>query len=497
MSLFPGAFHRYRVVHHVIQSATVAVLLGLMWPSVGAAAQIVVPNSLTSVPGNSQFGNPLGCVPPRSERYQQVYRGVEVGSGTITAIAFRREETLIFPDGSPITIPNVTITLSSTTAGPDTLSTTFASNVGADVVTVFSGDVTSFTNVTGPGLKPFDTIIPLTAAFTFDATTGKNLLLDITVPSCPVNALISFDVASVANDSVSIVRASDAGSSAGFAATSGLVTQFTLTAAAAPSPTSLVAAVLPNSRAVQVGTPATVSATVINAGGAPASQVGIALASAVPASFGYWLLDTSVAPPQLIGLPNTPVNIPACVPPAPCPQKDFLLFMTPTSAFGPTELSLTFAGINTPQVTTLVGINTLLLLASATPTPDMVALAATAPNDGIARISGVMGTGFFVVATTNLGVGDTITVSADTGAAAVPVDVLICQTDPGTGGCLSTPTPTATMFVAAGAQPTFASFVRALGGAVPLDPAANRVFARFRRSDGLIAGGTSVAVMTE
>ena len=55
----------------------------------------------------------------------------------------------------------------------------------------------------------------------------------------------------------------------------------------------------------------------------------------------------------------------------------------------------TVAGINTPPVTTLVGINTLLLLASPTPTPDMVALAATSPNNGIAQIPGVTGTGVF------------------------------------------------------------------------------------------------------
>jgi DNA-binding beta-propeller fold protein YncE len=268
-----------------------------------------------------------------------------------------------------------------------------------------------------------------------------------------------------------------------------------VTASAAPLP-ALVAAVLPNARAIQVGAPVTVNATVINTGGAPALQVGIALASPVPASFGYWLLDTSVSPPQLVGAPNTPVGIPACAPPAPCPHKDFLLFMTPTGAFGPTELSLTFTGINTPPVATLIGINTLLLLASATPTPDMVALAATSTNDGIAQIPGVTGTGFFVVATTNLGVGDTITVSADTGAAVVPADLTVCETNSGTGICLAPPTPTVTTFVAAGAQPTFAYFIRGLGVAIPLDPAVNRVFARFRRSDSLIVGGTSVAVRT-
>src|SRR5262245_6427034 len=94
--------------------------------SFATAAQVVVPNSLTSVAGNSQFGNPFGCV-VNSERYQQVYRASEVGSGSITEIAFRREESLVFPDSTPTTIPGVTIILSATTAGPDSPSPTLAS----------------------------------------------------------------------------------------------------------------------------------------------------------------------------------------------------------------------------------------------------------------------------------------------------------------------------------------------------------------------------------
>src|SRR5262249_10853863 len=73
-----------------------------------------------------------------------------------------------------------------------------------------------------------------------------------------------------------------------------------------PPPTTVVAAVLPNARAIQVGGPVTVNATIINAGTATAVQAGISLATAVPTSFGYWLLDTSVSPPTLVGAPNTP-----------------------------------------------------------------------------------------------------------------------------------------------------------------------------------------------
>jgi hypothetical protein len=49
------------------------------------------------------------------------------------------------------------------------------------------------------------------------------------------------------------------------------------------------------------------------------------------------------------------------------------------------------------------GLNTLLPSASTTPVPDIVALAATAQNDGILHITGTMGSNAFAVTTVNVG----------------------------------------------------------------------------------------------
>jgi predicted RNA methylase len=66
----------------------------------------------------------------------------------------------------------------------------------------------------------------------------------------------------------------------------------------------------------------------------------------------------------------------------------------------------------------------LLLSASNASVPDIVAVAATAPNnDGIVAIPGEAGTGFFAVASINLGAGETLGISADTGSASLPVDL--------------------------------------------------------------------------
>ena len=74
-------------------------------------------------------------------------------------------------------------------------------------------------------------------------------------------------------------------------------------------PPSMVAAVLPSSRSVQVNTPATAFATVINLTPTTAISCSIALLSSMPVSFVYQ--TTNPATNQVTGSPNTPVDIPA------------------------------------------------------------------------------------------------------------------------------------------------------------------------------------------
>src|SRR5262245_54541060 len=81
----------------------------------------------------------------------------------------------------------------------------------------------------------------------------------------------------------------------------------------------------------------------------------------------------------------------------------------------PTDLPLNFDCANTDPAPIIPGLNTLLLSASPTPTPDIMALVATPSGDGIVNISGANGVGAFAVATANVGAGDAFTVSADTG----------------------------------------------------------------------------------
>src|SRR5262245_11272907 len=252
--------------------------------------------------------------------------------------------------------------------------------------------------------------------------------------------------------------------------------------------TSLVSAMLPSSRSVQVPAPATAFATIINAGPSLASGCGISLIPALAATFSYQTTDPATN--QVTGTPNTPVNIASGV------AQSFVIALTPTSPIAPTDVQFNYSCNNASPAPNFIGLNTLLFSASATPVPDIVALAATITNDGIANVPGDSGTGAFSVATVNVGASGSITASADTGSASLPVNIFLCETNPATGQCISAIGPTEITQINANATPTFAIFAQG-GGFVPFDPATNRIFVRFKDGGNVTRGSTSVAVRTQ
>ncbi len=257
----------------------------------------------------------------------------------------------------------------------------------------------------------------------------------------------------------------------------------------------VTAAVLPIARSIQSGTTATFFAAMAASGGGVAIGCQIQPVTPTPTNFLFQTTDPSTN--ALTGSPNTPVLIPAGG------FQTFLIAFETGPAFGPTDIILNFSCLNTPPAQLIAGVNQPTLVASATPVPDIVALAATAGNDGILTLStpaaSAPGTeanaGAFSVATANLGAGAPIAVSADDNGAGLGLSLFVCHTDPATGICTAPAQPSVTVQIDAGQAPTFAIFAVADGG-VPFEPAKNRVFARFRDENGVIRGATSVAVRT-
>ena len=249
----------------------------------------------------------------------------------------------------------------------------------------------------------------------------------------------------------------------------------------------LLAAVLPSSRSVQVGIVATAFATIINTGHSLATACKIAPFGSVAASFHYQTTDPNTN--EITGTADTPVDITSGG------FQSFIIAFTPTQAFVPTDARMSFDCTNADPAPVNTGLNTLLLSASVTPVPDIVALAATPTNDGIVNIPRTDGTGAFAVAAVNVGASGSITASADTGSASLPLNIFLCQTNPADGQCISPIGSSVTTQINANDTPTFGIFVQGNGN-VPFDPAANRIFVRLS-SGGMTRGSTSVAVRTQ
>ncbi len=206
------------------------------------ATSIVVPGADATKEGNSNNSFPFNIDPfgLSSQRYQQVYAASAFGATPllITQIAFR-------PDGIggaafSSTLPDIQIDLSTTSAGPDGLSSTFASNVGPNDTTVYArGPLALSSSDTGPagGPKNFDIIINLTTPFLYDPTLG-NLLLD--VRNYGGGTTTAFDAENISGDATS--RATTSGgvnsSTANLVDSFGLVTEFH-TGSPVPEPISV------------------------------------------------------------------------------------------------------------------------------------------------------------------------------------------------------------------------------------------------------------------
>lgn len=258
-----------------------------------------------------------------------------------------------------------------------------------------------------------------------------------------------------------------------------------------PVRSPLAAAVLPGARSVPAGGPATVFATMLNGGAAMLGNCAIGLDASAPTALTMSYQTTNPASNAPTGTPNTPVTLAAG-----SAQSFVLSFQSGSALADPGQpMTYTCAGAAPAPITS--GVNTVDLLFSSSPTQDVIALAATAPQPGVVTVPFSEGGGAaFAIATYNAGIAGTLTVSADTGTASLPVSLVLCPTDPQTARCLQAPAASFQQSFAAGAASTFSIFVGA-SGAIPFSPGTSRVFVRFTDAIGVTHGSTSVAVDTE
>jgi len=146
------------------------------------AQTLVAPGNLASTEGDIDNGLPFNIAyfSLGSERYQQVYEtslfsSLPAGGAEITGIAFRIADV---GTSFSTTLPDIQLDLSTTSVGENTLSTTFANNVGSDDTIVYAEGPLSLSGTGGGSPNPFNVIINFSQPFVYNPANG-NLLLDV------------------------------------------------------------------------------------------------------------------------------------------------------------------------------------------------------------------------------------------------------------------------------------------------------------------------------
>lgn len=200
---------------------------------------VVVPSEEQTNVGNAALSYPWNLVPATgatSLRYQQIYAGSNFGgvTGEIYQLGFRiaaaaNSGTAFYPTN----LSNVTIVISTTSVDVDSLSTTFADNIGTNAVTNFQGTLTICSSGTYPlnATAPvFDTRVYLNPPFNYQPTVGNsNLLVDITIDTGSQDGCATsvFDGQNDSSGSVARVYATNSSDTTATGSdTQGVITQF-------------------------------------------------------------------------------------------------------------------------------------------------------------------------------------------------------------------------------------------------------------------------------
>jgi hypothetical protein len=190
---------------------------------------VVVPYANATVEGASSNSFPFTST-TAFFHYQQVYAASDfsglTGPHRIRGVQFRPNATSTAPVWQNTF--DLDMRFSTTSAGPDSLSATFASNVGPDEAIVYQGPVTISTNQVTPitpGPALFDVTIMLQTPFEYNPASG-NLLLHALVNGTTIGTSRFLDAVSATGDPVGRVTTSTVGATTGTVSSIGLVTRF-------------------------------------------------------------------------------------------------------------------------------------------------------------------------------------------------------------------------------------------------------------------------------
>jgi PKD repeat protein len=180
----------------------------------------VIPSGAAATEGSSSTGYPFNTNNTNGHRIQYCYSAATVGTTMPVVIRGMRFRSNGSTTGSWTggTYDNAVVKLSTAAVPFNAMTTTFASNEGGDVVTVFTGTITvqptPTSGSTNPGVWYVD--IQFQNQFLYDASKG-DLLLDVTLPG-PRNGGTSYShdmLINSPNDCYRVYSYSDASSPTG------------------------------------------------------------------------------------------------------------------------------------------------------------------------------------------------------------------------------------------------------------------------------------------
>lgn len=211
----------------------------------GGGSQITIggTDSTTDLPFGTD-GMP-GNTTLYSGEYQQIYSASAFTSPvTITQVSFASASD---PSGIGQSVPetatyNLVIGFSNTSASVTAPSTTYANNIGSNFVTVFSGTVTADLQAN----NVFDLNIPFMTPFVYvPGVAGQpNLLLDVVVNSATSDQQTDFFVSGASDLTGRVFNSAGTSGSPVQTDQNGLLTEFTVTPAAAPEPSPALSLLL-------------------------------------------------------------------------------------------------------------------------------------------------------------------------------------------------------------------------------------------------------------
>lgn len=264
-------------------------------------------------------------------------------------------------------------------------------------------------------------------------------------------------------------------------------------------PNQLFAATAPGARSGVVGGDAiTAFVSVVASAGRQVENCVMTVPDGAPVSLTYRATNASN---EAIGGDNPIFSVDGSTP------STFVMALTPNETT-PAEGYLFHPVIEcaAEYAAPVVGVNSLALSIGAEAGPDIISIGATPTSDGVVRINGNPGVEAFTAAATNIGAGDgsgaadeaTITVTADTGDAQLPLLLTVCETDPNTGQCLADQADSVETVFTGSDVKFFTAFVYTDGAdGVTFDPANARVFLRFTDANGVLRSVTGAAVTSD